>query len=195
MHYSLAQSPRRMNIWSRAAASSLSKLVKQNNFLPRLLYRGYSGSATATALACAIAALPEKKQFDFRMTYLRKSNENSHSSCKYETALVELEANPDVLTRTEIIVFVDDFIETGSTIITMGKDWQEYTMIPLNMERCYILISGTYDKDDAYYRTNGRVRPISDIEDSGMMEKTPQGFYEEFAAEMQMQMQELLASV
>lgn len=104
-HYSKAQNPSNLYPWAREAARELIVWAEENNYCPILCYSGMSGISTATAIS--IALYIKKPSFSFGMVYVRKAEEESHGN--------STEYNIPYNTSKKVMVFVDDFVATGTT--------------------------------------------------------------------------------
>jgi len=104
-HYSLSLNPRKLRASAKDHAAKLTMLMQPND-VPVLIYRGMSGISAATALSFALDDLGQA----CGMVYVRKYSEDSHGG-ERERALPGM-----CMSQRFVMVFVDDFISTGSTL-------------------------------------------------------------------------------
>lgn len=101
-HYSCHQSKRRLEIAAKFLASKLKELPKDRDLY--LVYSGMSGVSLATAIMLY-------SRVPLGMIYVRKQGEVSHSCYGKEVDTSDLCSLP----TKPFLIFVDDFISTGST--------------------------------------------------------------------------------
>lgn len=138
MHYSLAQSPIQLNAWVRGITRLLCKYVKKHDIIPIFVYRGYSGAATATALACCIASQSPKNRFTFHLCYIRKPGEKSHGD-DYEKNIV---SSTSFTGKRYVYFIVDDFAETGDTVLELIRGVMEIYRVSLSVNDVNALFTG-----------------------------------------------------
>lgn len=109
-HYSKAFATKLLAEWAVFSAKKVIKLFKTeklNGFYPVFCYSGMSGISHATALSLAVAA--QNPEFEFGMAYVRKDKEESHGR--------PVEYNFPETSKKGYLVFVDDFISSGETMV------------------------------------------------------------------------------
>lgn len=114
-HYSNAQCVGSLRDSANSMVKSLMAEVEKlsvetgKNVVPILYYRGYSGSALATAV---LLTAPERFAAHLSMVYVRKENEQSHGDdIERHVGEATLAGGPRIL----MPVFVDDFVSSGET--------------------------------------------------------------------------------
>lgn len=119
-HYSYAQKPNLLVPWSNKVAENLYSFFKDTETMPVLIYSGMSGISCATSIMQSFYNLFQKNLF---MIYVRKENEESHgTSLEYENLSLTPDGNSffnydySVQKIQSCLVFVDDFISSGSTL-------------------------------------------------------------------------------
>lgn len=143
-HYSNAQIPRLLSTWAWASAQMLARRYGKGGTQygvesPVLVYTGMSGVASATALVLAMERLPKSLQFAYGMAYIRKEHEKSHG----QPVEFEWVNTSRGLREAQAVVFVDDFICLGTTVmrcIQVSKThcalrasrWDEHTLCLLS---------------------------------------------------------------
>lgn len=108
--------------WGRTIVSEMLELMDDNKF-PVIVYRGMSGIAAATAMSIMI---PPNKQGDFGMIYVRKKGEKAHGGKMEYTNLNRAGYRPMVF------IIVDDFIQSGATVLEICKAVTSYFDVYLN---------------------------------------------------------------
>jgi orotate phosphoribosyltransferase len=109
-HYGSSMDAFYMGEWGRKMAACVSELIDAGKY-PILIYRGMSGTATATAIAVNIK---EAHRHQFGMAYVRKKHEKSHGSkIEYSTL------NP--ANREIVWILCDDFLSSGKTALEVIK--------------------------------------------------------------------------
>ena len=113
-HYGASMTPEVLYPWAKKMARSIVRKILANPkgefILPVLVYRGMSGTTTATAI---MAFIPEKHRPNVGMVYVRKENETSHG-CDVEHTYNVTERN-----KTPVFIFCDDFIDAGATLVAV----------------------------------------------------------------------------
>lgn len=106
-HYSRALEPNYMYDWAVEAAPKLINAVRRSfpDHFPVLVYTGMSGISHAAYLACE---LHQYEDFPFGQMYVRKAGEQSHGS--------RVEAQLPYTDQPLLLIFVDDFIDSGETM-------------------------------------------------------------------------------
>lgn len=116
-HYSHAQEMKDLRPAARKAARVIYKEFKDTSRCPALCYSGMSGVAMATAVAMYLDML--FPGFKFNMYYVRKDKERSHGT--------HIEYECEVYGENNIGIFVDDFIDSGSTAEYVIKETMEHS--------------------------------------------------------------------
>jgi hypothetical protein len=126
-HYSYGTHPANLARWANDARKLLIKRINTNNYKNApynivLVYRGFSGASLGTALMLNIQAYFNriKSENSVEVIYCRKPNESDHNG-----RLMENSRNIPFVSNN-IYVAVDDFIETGTTIIEMNTCLNNY---------------------------------------------------------------------
>lgn len=109
-HYGSSMDAFYMSQWGRKMAACVSELIDAGKY-PILIYRGMSGTTTATSIAVSIK---EDHQHQFGMMYVRKENEKSHGG-KIEYS------NLSTANREIVWILCDDFLSTGNTALEVIK--------------------------------------------------------------------------
>lgn len=109
-HYSIAQNVGVLSSWSRDSARNIHRTFSHDDNITALIYSGMSGIALATAVQLAYYSEYEKK---LQMIYVRKENEFSHGNA-VEFNFIPYESGNNT---NHNLIFVDDFIDTGDTIV------------------------------------------------------------------------------
>lgn len=154
MHYSKAQSPRKLIVWAREAAADL-KRYDDDGFDIVLVYTGMSGVASATALMAEYFNLTSK---DLKCVYVRKEGEKSHGSAVESNCTTKLDkTNPK-----NMILFVDDFICSGETTARVIHKLSNHYWFKIDFDEMlklvYLSLSG--------HNTEVDYEPIVKLEDS-----------------------------
>lgn len=104
-HYSQVFNTQMMIDLAAEKATILKTVYQQNKTVPVLVYSGFSGSTFAMAISMALHNL----NIPFEQMYIRKVDEKSHGqSIESSTSYL--------LAKHHFLVFVDDFISTGTTL-------------------------------------------------------------------------------
>ncbi len=121
-HYSQAQCPKKLaNLTRKMGKALIAGLKQYPDAHPVLCYRGMSGVASATALALWWAGTRLKGTESLpSMAYVRKEGEDSHGSP------VEFEWRGGACDTNVVLIFVDDFISSGTTMKLTLKGVVEY---------------------------------------------------------------------
>jgi orotate phosphoribosyltransferase len=109
-HYSQAFNPEIMKTWAKKALPLIktAMALKFPGHIPVLLYSGMSGVAHAMYLS----NLMHSRRFKHEHIYIRKKREKSHGRpVEYSAFKCD-----DFKKQKYVLVFVDDFISTGSTV-------------------------------------------------------------------------------
>lgn len=101
--------PHILAAWANEAAPIVIARYKNSKTVPTFIYQGSSGIAVVTALTQAIVRLDSALHFATAM--VRKENENSHGRAVESYNLVSTSKQKLAL------IFVDDFIATGTTLL------------------------------------------------------------------------------
>jgi len=103
-HYSLALRMNKLLPWAEATAKRVRRL--RGRARPIFCFTGLSGIGHGLALA---AAYYRRYGVQFGLIYVRKEGEKSHHVSKFAHSL------NNVARSRGILVFVDDFVDTGAT--------------------------------------------------------------------------------
>lgn len=109
-HYSQAFNPDVMKNWAKTALPLIKAAIslKFPDHIPVLLYSGMSGVSHAMYLS----NLMHTRRFKHEHIYIRKKREESHGQpVEYSSFKCD-----DFKKQKYVLVFVDDFISTGSTV-------------------------------------------------------------------------------
>jgi orotate phosphoribosyltransferase len=118
-HYGISQKPDQLIPWAGDAVKKLHKIMIDGGYrIPIFCYRGMSGVSHATMIATQYYM---EHGNSFAMFYCRKPNEKSNSSRKneYSCGYSDIEGK-------FIVVFVDDFIDSGETVKIVVNKTREH---------------------------------------------------------------------
>lgn len=129
-HYGSSMDAFYMGEWGRKMAACVSELIDAGKY-PILIYRGMSGTTTATAIAVNIK---EDHRHQFGMVYVRKKNEKSHGS-KIEYSKL------DPANREIVWVLCDDFLSSGKTALEVIKAVSMYFDLDIDLDKLLFAVS------------------------------------------------------
>lgn len=139
-HYSWAQSASKLDMFAQIHCKNLMNHFCEKNVHVVLCYTGLSGTALCTALMMEIYKKNKKRKnkLNYTMMYVRKENEESHGSDIEEGNWDETSLSLyEISQKKEIkFVFVDDFIDTGSTLRKMVRIIKKNTNINMTFSVC-----------------------------------------------------------
>lgn len=135
-HYGSSMDAFYMGEWGRTIAPHITSIIESGKY-PILIYRGMSGTTTATAIAVNI---PEEHRKSFGMVYIRKKNEKSHGN-RVEYSYL------DPADREVVWVVCDDFISSGTTALEILKVVSQYfdMEIPMDSVRFALSLSERFE--------------------------------------------------
>lgn len=106
-HYSCAQKLNKLKRFAEYSAAEIARNIKgKDNYRYALVYSGMSGIALATAVSLELLTV---YNVYIGMIYVRKQNESSHGD--------NIETSIDLDTENLRLIFIDDFIESGETLV------------------------------------------------------------------------------
>ncbi len=108
--------------WGKEIGKSVDAIIADGKY-PILLYRGMSGTATATTVSQNIS----HAHTEFAMMYVRKKSEKSHG-CRIEYSSISA-GNREI-----VWIICDDFISTGKTVLETLKTVSKYFDIEIPFE-------------------------------------------------------------
>lgn len=129
-HYGSSMNAFYMGEWGRKIASLIVSIIETDKY-PILIYRGMSGTTTATAIAVSI---PEEHRHNFGMVYVRKKNEKSHGQ-KIEYSSL------DPANREVVWILCDDFISSGKTALEIIKEVSTYFEFDMDLDALRFAVS------------------------------------------------------
>ena len=136
-HYSQAQKSERLLNWADAASKKIHENCNMRH--PVLMFSGYSGSATATAL---MLAYYRNYGVELGMMYVRKPNEDSHGHSVEEN----ITSRTGDKNKLRWYIFVDDTISSGKTYrYTVHKAARYLNHIGFKLEYPSSLLTGMYN--------------------------------------------------
>lgn len=129
-HYGSSMDAFYMGEWGRKMAATISSTIDAGKY-PILIYRGMSGTTTATAIAVNIK---EEHRHQFGMVYVRKKNEKSHGS-KIEYSKL------DPANREIVWILCDDFISSGKTALEIIKAVSMHFDLDIDLNKLLFAVS------------------------------------------------------
>jgi len=153
-HYGTSMNAEEMNTWAKNATKNFKKHLRKNkDSFYILCYRGMSGISAATHLTTALTL----KGVRHALLYVRKENENSHGSEVERFGMQKYNSDNDV----PVYVFVDDFIDSGSTMREVFKQVQNYFNVRVDCTTALTALNTHEDGILGHVRNHG-TSPIED---------------------------------
>lgn len=133
-HYGNSMNPKYMGEWGKEIGKAVDAIIDDGKF-PILLYRGMSGTTTATTVSLNIS----RSDTEFAMVYVRKKGEKSHGS-RIEYSRISTG------NREPVWIICDDFISSGKTALEILKAVSKYfdMEIPLSSVRYALSLDSRY---------------------------------------------------